>query len=118
MLWITDEYYSFEYVVNELIQEDSQKMLGNISTFKEYIKQDYEYQYEYSLKVSYKIIKQLNEYIDTYKVKTKTGKLVVPPISTNGFKDVHILKREKTLKLIKELYGDFKSWDKQIEFIS
>jgi HKD family nuclease len=118
MLWNNDDYYSFEYFVNELIQEDNQKILGNVSTFKEFIKQDYEYQYEYSLKVSYKIIKQLNEYIDTYKVKTKTGKLVVPPISTNGFKDVYILKREKTFKLIIELYGDFKSWDKQIKSIS
>jgi hypothetical protein len=48
------------------------------------------------LKVSYKIIKQINENIDTYNVKMKTGKLFIPPISTNGFKDIYILKREKT----------------------
>lgn len=115
MLWITDEYYSFEYVVNDLIKEDNLKMLGNVSSFKEFIKREYEYQYELSLKISYKIIQQLNVYIDTCKVKTKTGKLVTPPISNNGFKDVNILKREKTFKLIKDLYRDFKNWDKQVE---
>ncbi len=112
LFWIPSEsFVSFEQLVNNAINGDKQKILGGASSFKQFISRQYEYQYKQSLVIAYKIVKQIDNYVDKCKIKTTVGTIVKAPVSNNGIKDVYILRRKEILGLIIRLFKDFKKWN-------
>jgi hypothetical protein len=111
LLWITNEYKSFERLVNDSIKRDKQQILGKVSSFKNFIlKRDYEYQYKQTLSISQTIIKRLDAYIERGKIRTLLGTIVKAPVAKNGLKDSYIIRRMEILKLVDSLLSDFEKW--------
>lgn len=97
LLWLTDEnHYSFEKLVNIQIENDSQKMLGDIKSFREFV---FKMGYDYYLVDCYNTVKNICKWSNTYikkgTVRTIKGTIVPMPISNNGMKDTYIIKRKK-----------------------
>jgi len=111
LLYLTDEnYYSFEELVNVEIKNDSQKMLGNIKTFKEFVvKMGYNYYLFDCYKTTKNICKWVNAYIKNGRVLTIKGTIVSMPVSYNGMRDTYIIKRKKIYKYATKLENELKS---------
>lgn len=110
LLWLQDKTNeSYENRVNMARENDSQKMLGSISRFKEYI---FKMDYDYYLKPCYQTVKSMCWNVDNYirngSVLTLYGKKVRPPVSRNGYSDNYIRKRVDIYKYAEKLYNALK----------
>lgn len=92
LVWLTDnEYISFSELVTNEIRKDSQKILGDINTFQEFIvKMGYEEYFNDCYKTVRRLDAQVNKYIQQGKIITKVGTIVKPPLAKNGINDNYI----------------------------
>jgi len=112
LLWGFKDFTSFEEQVNQEIKNDKQKMLGEISSFRNFIIiNDYYYLYESSLKISENIISVLDEFVGHTQVRTVSGKIVKAQVANNGMKDNYINNRAKILSYVRRLIKDLKRWE-------
>ena len=110
LLWFSDKTQdSFENRVNKTINNDSQRMLGDITSFKEYIfKMDYNFYLAICYKTLMNICWHVNNFIKNGKVITIHNKKVSMPVSNNGYKDTFILKRIDIFHTANKLLKDLK----------
>jgi hypothetical protein len=105
LVWLSDEEYeSFEVLVDDVIKEDQQGLLGNIVSFKDYIQKiGYEVQLDQCYKTSNKIIYYINMYLEKGKILTTNRSIVATVLSNNGIKDQYIIKRKLISKFVNDL---------------
>lgn len=112
LLWMPQDYLSFEEQVNQEIKRDKQRMLGEISSFKSFIvNRDYENQYESSLIISQKIISHLGKYVENTRVRTVYDTIVKAQVAKNGMNDNYINNKENILLYVRCLLKIFKTWE-------
>ena len=87
-MWIGKEgYRSFNEKVTDTIASDSQRILGDVETFKDYIERDYLLVYNEGINIGIDVVKHFKEMHTNIRVRTVVNTFVDPIISQN---DVYI----------------------------
>lgn len=88
LMWIGKEgYRSFNEKVTDTIASDSQRILGDVETFKDYIERDYLLVYNEGINIGIDVVKHFKEMHTNIRVRTVVNTFVDPIISQN---DVYI----------------------------